>query len=72
MCDVHVHIVGDNREVVRRVAIRSQDDKVLDMRIIEGDGSVYEIREYRRPIRNLEANRSRRAETLSIGDRVGG
>ena len=66
--DGHVEIVGDHRQVVCGMAIRAQDDEVLDVRVFEADGPVHEIGEARRPVRNAKADRARCAGRLELRD----
>ena len=35
--DLHIEIVGDDRQVIRRQPVRSKDDEVLDLRVVELD-----------------------------------
>jgi hypothetical protein len=66
--DRHVDVVGDDRQVVGGLAIRSQDDEVLDIDVLEGYRTVDEIRERRPAVRDLEAHRARRTRFVEAGD----
>jgi hypothetical protein len=57
VCNPHLHIVRDDRQVVGGLPIRAQDDEVLDVRAVEGNRPVHEIRKTRVAFRNAKANR---------------
>ena len=48
--DLHVDVVGDDRQVISRLAVRPQDHEVFDVRVVERNRPVHEIVERRLPI----------------------
>jgi hypothetical protein len=56
VCDAHVDVVRDDRQVINRHAGRPQDDEVLDLLVIDFDTSADVIRVRRLPRRHLEPN----------------
>ena len=66
--DLHVEVVGDDGEVVGRVAVGAQDDEVLDVGVVERDRAVHEIGERRGALGHVEADRARRAGGLELRD----
>ncbi len=69
--DPHLDIVGDDRQVVRGMAVRSQEDEVFDVCAIELDRAVHEVVEARGRLRHPEPDRARDAIAFASGD-VGG
>ena len=59
--DLHIHVVGDDGQVIRRLTVRSQDDEVLDVGVVERNRPMNEVGERGPAVRHLESNRPRRA-----------
>ena len=70
--DLHLHIVRDDGELVRRMTVGADDDEVFDVGAVEFDRTVDEIVEARRARRHLEADRARLSGALARGDVVRG
>src|SRR4051812_46957467 len=70
MRDLHLDIVGDDREVIRRQAVRSQDDEVFDVRAVDRNGAVHQIVERDRTGRNFDAYDARLLRAFARGDFV--
>ena len=51
--DPHVHVIGDHRQVIRRIRIRSQDHEIFDIRVVEIDRAVDEIEKLRTRLAEL-------------------
>jgi len=47
MRNPHRHIIGDDREVIGRVAVGAQDDEVFDVRVVETDRAADQVFEAR-------------------------
>ena len=70
--DLHLHIVGHDGEVIGRMAVRSQDDEVFDVRAVELDRAVDEIVEARRAVPGTRKRTARGTRVaLARGDLVG-
>ncbi len=68
MRDLHLHIVGHDRQLVGRVAVRAQDDEVFDGRAVDLDRAVHEIVESDDADRDFEAHGARPLVPLARGD----
>ena len=69
---LHLHIVNNDREVVGRVRVGTNDDKVFDVGVVELDAAVHEVVERRRARGHQEANGVRFAGGDTTRDLVGG
>ena len=58
--DLHTDVVDDDREVVGRLPVRSQDDEILDVGVVERNRAAHEIVEGRLAFRHAEPDRARR------------
>ena len=65
MRDLHLHIVGHDRELIGRLAVGAQQDEVLDVRAVELDRPVHEIVEARRPVGHAETDDARQSRSRS-------
>jgi hypothetical protein len=65
--DRHVDVVGDDRQVIRRVAVGPKRDEVFDVRVVEGDVAVHEVVKCRLAGRYLEADGARHPRGLTSG-----
>src|SRR5258706_8027394 len=63
-----LHIVGHDRQLVGRVAVRAQDDEVFDGRAVDLDRAVHEIVESDDADRDFEAHGARPLVPLARGD----
>ena len=68
----HVHVVDDDGEMVRGVAIGPLHHEVLDVRGIELDPPTHGVVKGSGARRHLEADRARRAGRLERGDALRG
>jgi hypothetical protein len=66
--DRHVHVVADDGELVGRLAVRSQDDEVLDRLVLHGDGPVHQVVERRPAFRHAHADGARLMCRLLLRD----
>ena len=55
--DAHVDVVGDDRQVIDRQAVRAQDDEVFDLLVIDLDVAAHMIGVRRLPRRHFEPQR---------------
>ena len=70
MRDPHLHIVGHDRQVIRRVAVGAEDDEVLDVRVVELDRPVHEIVDPHVPSGTLKRTARGLPALLARGDLV--
>ena len=56
MSDAHVDIVGDDRQVINRQAVRAEDDEVFDLLMIDLDAAAHMIGVGGLSRRHLETN----------------
>ena len=56
--DAHVMVIDHDRQIVRRVAVRSEDDQIVEILVRKGDESLHMVIDDRLAFaRRLEANR---------------
>jgi len=54
--DLHVDIVDDDREVIRRMVVRAQQHEVVDQIGVEVDVAANEVVKIDRPVADFEAD----------------
>ena len=72
MRDAHVDVVGDDRQVINRQAVRAQDNEIFHLRMIDLDVAAHVIGVRRLPFRHFEPYgglHSRCVEPLPFLDR---
>ena len=67
VCNAHLHIVRDDRQVVGGMPIRAEDDEVFDVRAVERNRAVHEIVEARVAFGNTKPDRARGPRGLVLG-----
>ena len=63
--DAHVHVVDDDAEVVDRRAVGAQDDEVVQVGVLEHDGTLHQVVDH-----GLAVERGPEAERVVSFDRM--